>query len=171
MSRWAGLPLGPPALRYTLLGGLVVGTLDGLDAIIFFGLRGAIPHRIFQTIAAGLIGRGAYEGGAATVALGVVLHYFIATMIVATYMLMSARAAVLTRRPILCGAAYGIVAFLVMNLIVVPNSALGGRFPSGLPLVNGLLIHMLGVGVPAALAARAARQRSRSVRALGSFQA
>ena len=40
----------------TLAGGLTVGTLDGLDAIVFFGSRGAIPHRIFQRIASGLIG-------------------------------------------------------------------------------------------------------------------
>jgi len=45
-----------------------------------------------------------------------------------------------------------------MNLVVVPHSAIGaGGLPKGAALVNGLLIHMFGVGVPAALAARAAR--------------
>jgi len=148
-------------LRYTLLGGLVVGTLDGLDAIIFFGLRGAIPHRIFQTIAGGVIGRGTYNGGASTVVLGVALHYLIATIIVAVYMAASTRIALLTRHPLLCGAAFGILAFLVMNLVIVPNSAIGGRFPAGWPLVNGVLIHIVGVGVPAALAAWKALQGQR----------
>jgi hypothetical protein len=44
-----------------------------------------------------------------------------------------------------------------MNLVVVPLSRIGGSFGPPLPvLVNGLLIHIVGVGLPAALAARAA---------------
>jgi hypothetical protein len=34
--------------RALLLGTLLVGTLDGLDAVVFFGLRGAKPVRVFQ---------------------------------------------------------------------------------------------------------------------------
>ena len=47
------MPFRSP-LRAILLGGLIVGALDGLDAIIFFGLRGVSTIRIFQAIAAGL---------------------------------------------------------------------------------------------------------------------
>ena len=50
-----------------------------------------------------------------------------------------------------------IIAFLIMNLVVVPLSAASGTFPQGAPLVNGILIHMF-VGVPAAYAARAAQR-------------
>ena len=42
--------------RAILYGGLVVGTLDALDALIFFGLRGVAPIRIGQSIAAGVLG-------------------------------------------------------------------------------------------------------------------
>lgn len=41
--------------RAIAYGGLTVGVLDGLDAVVFFGLRGVPPLRIFQAIAAGLI--------------------------------------------------------------------------------------------------------------------
>ena len=62
-----------------LYGTLVVGTLDALDAIVFFGLRsGAQPIRIFQGIASGLLGPAARQGGLQTAAIGVGLHYFIA---------------------------------------------------------------------------------------------
>ena len=71
--------------RAIVYGTLVVGTLDALDAVVFFGFRGVAPHRIFQSIAAGLLGRAAFTGGPATVALGVVLHYFIAFVIVAAF--------------------------------------------------------------------------------------
>jgi hypothetical protein len=51
-------------------GTLVVGTLDGLDAVVFFGLRnGARPVRIFQSIASGRLGRATYQGGLKMAAL------------------------------------------------------------------------------------------------------
>jgi len=142
--------------RAIVYGTLVVGTLDALDAVVFFGFRGVAPHRIFQSIAAGLLGRAAFTGGPATVALGVVLHYFIAFAIVATFVAASRYIPVLTRTPILTGLVYGVGVYLVMNLVVVPLSAAGGRpsFPWPI-LINGLLIHMLGVGLPSSLFARA----------------
>ena len=58
-------------------------------------------------------------------------------------------------RPILSGVLYGLGVYLVMNTIVVPLSAVGRR--SSWPVVvNGVLIHLLGVGLPASLVARAA---------------
>jgi len=142
-----------------LYGSLVVGTLDALDAIVFFGLRsGAQPIRIFQGIAFGLIGPPARQGGLKTAALGVLLHYFIAFGIVVTYFLVSRRVRLLTRRPVVCGLLYGLVAYAVMNLVVLPLSKVGGpSLPAAPVLANGLLIHMLGVGLPSALFARAAR--------------
>lgn len=142
--------------RAIATGGVVVGVLDLADAFIFFGLRGASPIRICQSIAAGLLGRAAFEGGWATALLGVALHFLIATIIVAVLVVASRQLPVLARRPWIVGPIYGIVAFLVMNLVVVPLSASSGTFPRGAPLVNGILIHMFGVGLPAALAARAA---------------
>ena len=146
------------ATQAILYGTLVVGTLDALDAIVFFGLRsGAQPLRIFQGIASGLLGPAARQGGLKAAALGVALHYFIAFGIVVTYFLVSRRVALLTRHPIICGLLYGLVAYAVMNLVVIPLSRIGGpAMPAAPVLVNGLLIHMFGVGLPAALFSRAA---------------
>jgi len=141
-----------------LLGTLTVGTLDLLDALVFFGARGIAPIRIPQSIASGLLGLAAFDGGLPTAALGVLLHYFIALVIVSLYYLASRRWPVLTRHPLLCGALYGAVAYVVMTFVVVPLSAAPMKPPS-LPVViaNGLLIHILGIGIPSALFARAAR--------------
>src|SRR5258705_13090491 len=110
-----------------LYGTLVVGTLDALDAIVFFGLRsGAQPIRIFQGIASGLIGPAARQGGLKTAALGVFLHYFIAFGIVTTYVLVSRRVRLLTRHPVMCGLLYGLVAYAALNLVVIPLSKIGG---------------------------------------------
>ena len=62
----------------------------------------------------------------------------------------------LTRHAVISGLLYGVVAYTLMNLVVLPLSA-AGRPTFPLPvLVNGLLIHMFGVGLPSALFARAA---------------
>jgi hypothetical protein len=45
--------------------------------------------------------------------------------------------------------------YLFMNLVVLRLTFGTAAFPAGAVLVNGLLIHMFGVGLPAALAARA----------------
>ena len=143
--------------RALLFGTLAVGVLDILDAIVFFGLRGAQPIRILQSIAAGLLGRTAFAGGWRTAALGLALHFFIAFVVVLVFMLASRRLRVLTRHAVVAGLAYGVAVYLTMQLVVVPASAAGG---GGLPAwpvaLNGVLIHLFGVGLPAALAARAA---------------
>jgi hypothetical protein len=145
------------APRAIVLGGLVVGTLDALDAIVFFGLRGAKPIAIFQSIASGLLGRAAFQGGLGTALLGVCLHFLIATVIVLTYYIASTRLRILTRQAIVFGILYGVAVYFVMNRLVIPLSAFNRAGPVPVPvLVNGLLIHAFGVGLPSALFARAA---------------
>jgi hypothetical protein len=154
----AGARLSPA--RAVLIGTLTVAVLDGLDAVVFFGLRGVPPTRIFQAIASGLLGRAAFAGGPATVLLGVALHFVVACGIVTTYVVASRYLTALARRPFVFGPLYGVAAYLVMNFVVIPLSAVTPG-PRAWPVVaNGVLIHILGVGLPAALFARAARART-----------
>ncbi len=145
--------------RALVFGSLAVGVLDGLDAIVFFGLRGVPAIRVLQSIASGLLGRSSYQGGVATAVLGTLIHFFIATVVVTTYYLVSRRWVDLARRPqiYLYGPLYGLVVYVVMNFVVIPLSAIGSAGARPWPvLINGLLIHALGVGLPSALAAHAA---------------
>jgi len=143
--------------RVLVLGGLVVGTLDLLDAVVFFGIRNGVrPTRILQSIAAGLLGRASFEGGVRTALLGALLHYFIAFAIVVTFAAASRLIPALARRPLVTGPIYGVGVWLFMNFVVLPLSAAGrGPFVPA-SVANGLFIHVVGVGIPAALAARAA---------------
>ena len=143
-------------MKALLLGGLTVGVLDGLDAVVFFGLRGVTPMRVMQSIASGLLGKQAFQGGIATAALGVLLHFGIALAVVAVYYLASRRLPALSRHPVALGPVYGLLVYGVMNFLVIPLSA-AVTGPRTLPVViNGVLIHALGVGLPAAVFARAA---------------
>lgn len=72
------------------VGGLIAGTLDLLQACILFGWD--IP----LAIAAGLLGRQAFHGGAGTYVLGVCLHFFIAFSAATVYYGASRRLGFLT---------------------------------------------------------------------------
>ena len=142
--------------RILAFGALVVGTLDILDAFVFWAIRGARPERVLQGIASGLLGRSSFAGGIGTALLGLALHFGIATAVVLVYYAAARRVPALHRAPFLWGPLYGVAVFLFMYLVVIPHSAMTHR-PITLPVaVNGALIHMLAVGTPAALAARAA---------------
>lgn len=78
-----------------------------------------------QSVARGVLGTASFEGGVPTALLGAVLHYTIALTMAASYYLVSRKLRVLTRRPIACGLAYGILLYLIMNLVVLPLSAVG----------------------------------------------
>ena len=148
-------PLAP-----VVAGGLVAGTLDITYASLFWGLKSGVPaQRIFQSVAAGLLGEASFEGGQGTAALGLALHYFIALSMALVYYLVARRWELLWQRPLLCGAAYGLLLYLVMNYIVVPLSrAGGGGSKDTLWVTLSILVHMLLIGVPIALFARQARR-------------
>lgn len=102
--------------------GLIAGTLDITENLIFNQLRGITPKMVFQYIASGLIGRRSFRGGLASVALGVVLHYFIALGWTAVFYAASRKLAILRRQAVACGVLYGAFVYLFMNLAVLPLS-------------------------------------------------
>jgi hypothetical protein len=151
----------PRAIFY---GGATVGTLDLIDAFVFFGLRsGSRPVAILHSIAAGFVGRDAARaGGIPTAILGAAAHYLVAFCIVTVYILASQMLPVLRKRWFVCGLAFGVAAYFVMTWFVVPLSNAGnGSITFALParavMMNGILIHAFGVGLPAAYFASRAR--------------
>lgn len=137
--------------RRIAIGGVVVGCVDFLDAVIFFGLRnGVTPQRIGQSIAAGVQGRGAFSGGWTSAALGVALHFLIAFGIVLAYAWLAHAMPVLRRHVVACGAVYGVGVYAFMNYLVIPLSATSRGPFVWTVFANGILIHVFGVGIPAA---------------------
>ncbi len=140
--------------RAIFWGGLIAGILDITFAFVFYGMLGATPIRILQSIASGLLGADAYQGGFATAALGTALHFFIATVACTVYYAASRRLEFMVRHAVLAGMAYGVVVWLVMNLIVIPLSAFPRHGFSVLTVVAGIIAHMFCVGLPIALSVR-----------------
>jgi uncharacterized membrane protein YagU involved in acid resistance len=151
-------PNRPRAFGTIVYGGLAVGVLDALDAMIFFGIRNGVkPIRIFHSIAAGLIGRErAISGGLRTALLGLFLHFLIAFILATIFYVVSSILPVLVKRAVISGLMYGVAAYFVMNYVVLPLSAVPprtGPIPWAM-FLNGVIGHALLVGLPIALLAR-----------------
>jgi hypothetical protein len=131
-------------LTAILVGGLLAGALDITSAFVTYGWN--TP----KGIAAGLVGRAtARAGGIEMWILGMFLHFFITCVAAAVYWTFSRRLVFLRQYPFVCGLFFGIAVWLVMNLIVLPLSAIHARDPIPLgAMIQGLLVHMFFVGLP-----------------------
>lgn len=137
--------------------GLLAGALDITFAVLLHGSRGVPAQRVLQSVASGLLGRDAFAAGAATAALGLLLHFGITVAAASIYFAAARRLRWLLEQPVAAGLAFGAAVYLVMSRVVVPLSAFPGtpdRSLQGVALQ--LVAHLLLVGLPIALLARRA---------------
>ncbi len=155
---------GARALGAVLWIGLIAGTLDISENLIFNAFRHITPIMIFQYIASGLTGRWAFSAGVASVVLGVGIHYSIALIWTAVYYGASRWWGVLARKPVVCGLVYGAVVYLIMNFVVLPLT----RVPharAAMTLasrISGVLALLLCIGLTIALLVRREMQEAGS---------
>jgi len=133
--------------------GLIAGTLDIADALIFSHFRGVGPGRVFHYIASGLIGMRSFQLGARSVILGLLLHYTIALAWTAIFYAASRKFVILLRRPVMSGLVYGLAVYLFMNLIVLPLSGVPHpiKAASLASRINGVLAVVLFIGLTISL--------------------
>jgi hypothetical protein len=140
------------AARAIVWGGLLAGAGDITFAFVVW--RSIGPVRVLQSVASGLLGAAAREGGLATAALGAVLHFTIAFIWATVFWLASRRFKMLVQHPIICGLLYGAAVYVFMYFVVLPLSAIHAKLPRE---ASSILLnsagHMLLVGLPIALAA------------------
>jgi len=134
-----------------VLGGLLAGLLDIVYAFILAATRSGTSLRVLQSIASGLLGSKAYQGGFATGVLGLVLHLGI-TVVAAWVLWFAAKRSVLLQRHILwCGLAFGVLVYLFMNFVVLPLSAVPFQVKySPAVIAQGFVSHAVLVGLPIA---------------------
>jgi hypothetical protein len=144
------------AFKAIFWGGLACGVLDLSSALIGYGLRGVQLIRIPQSVASGLLGPAAFQGGVPTAVLGTVLHFFIAFSAAAVYYIASRKLTFMRKQTVLSGILYGEAVFLFMHFVVIPLShAHQSPMSMSMPfLVAGPLGHPFFVGLPIALAIR-----------------
>ncbi|HEX7287766.1 MAG TPA: hypothetical protein VF532_16375 [Candidatus Angelobacter sp.] len=136
-------------------GGLVCGVLDITQACVAWGIQNHVrPARIFQAVAAGLLGPQSFQGGTKTAVLGGFLHFLIAFIWAAIYYVASRKLTVLADRAVLCGLLYGEFVWLMMNFVVIPLSQTHRGPFTAAAIITGPIGHLFLVGLPIALAVR-----------------
>jgi uncharacterized membrane protein YagU involved in acid resistance len=143
--------------RAILVGGAIAGILDITFAISFAAYNGLMPERLLQVVASGLLGKDAFNGGAATAAVGLLCHFALSLVWMTLFLLAARRSPMATARPLVSAIVYGTFVFLAMRLVVLPLSA----FPrpvtfKPLATVMDLASHIFLFGLPIVWAARKA---------------
>jgi uncharacterized membrane protein YagU involved in acid resistance len=144
-----------PSLLLVIAGAaLLIGTLDLLDAFVFFTHLGVPAIRVTQSIATGFLGPFAYHDGMISASFGLMIHFLIAFAVAGVYMYISGELP-LHRKPLLFGALYGVGVYCVMNYIVIPISNFYPQPHFAVrPFINGILGHILLIGIPLSLIAK-----------------
>jgi hypothetical protein len=144
-----------------LWGGLLCGVLDISSAVVISLASGGSPFRMLQGIAGALLGPATFQGGAATAALGLAMHFGVALTATTVFYGLSRRFPAMVRWAVPAGLVFGIAWLLVMYRGVIPIAAairtlylsnVKRTLPKLWPLP--LLVHMTCVGLPIALAVR-----------------
>jgi uncharacterized membrane protein YagU involved in acid resistance len=138
---WAGV----------LLSGLVGGAFDLSFAFIFYGYQGAPPPVILRSIASGILGPQSFTAGDWVLPLGAALHFFIAVCAAFAYYLASRPFPVLVRRPVWCGAVFGVAMYVFMHQLVLPLSRVHHRVMPSSDVIGELFSHIFLFGIVIAL--------------------
>jgi hypothetical protein len=110
-----------------LIAGLLAGTLDLCGAVVNVMLSaGHFPSKILQYIASGAFGKTAFDGSVSSNLWGLFFHYFIAIGLSFFYFIIYPRVKLLQQSVILSAILYGLFAWAVTNMIIVPLSAIHG---------------------------------------------
>lgn len=146
------------AIKTILLAGFVAGSLDMLAAIIVTSVR--LHHVLFyqptatlilQSIAAGVFGQEAFDGSNKMLWFGLGFHFIIAFSFAIFYFIVFPYLAFLRKQKILSGLLYGIFAWMVMNLAVLPLLRIANIPHKWDAIARGAGILMFCIGLPVSL--------------------
>lgn len=143
-------------LRTVVLGGMFIFIIQLIHTSIVAVLIQKNPFMtVWQFIASGALGTTAFEGGAATAVLGILLHLIISFIIAGIFILAAQRIPLLRRNLTIGSLLYGIGVFIVMTMFVTPLSAAPPLPAPTLPwLIEGILEAALFIGLPLGILAR-----------------
>jgi hypothetical protein len=134
---------------------LIAGTLDITSAYVnIFIQTGHISRRMFQYIAGGALGlKNTLNGGAPVILLGIFFHYFIVFSFTLFFFFLYRKNRIFGLNKYLAALLYGIFIWTVMNLVVLPLSALPpGKLTFGRALLDSAILAVM-IGLPVSLSA------------------
>ena len=143
-----------PTLSRLILAGLVTGVVDGLfSSVLSAVFYNSTVRRLFQGVAATLLGNKAFDGGTPTAVVGVLMHFGVAFGWSAVFLFLVMRSTwihgLLSSRygVVKVASLYGPFIWLVMSLAIIP--LLVHRPPAiGIRWWIQLIGHIPFVGIP-----------------------
>jgi hypothetical protein len=144
---------------------LIAGTLDITSAYVnIFIQTGHISRRMFQYIAGGALGlKNTLNGGAPVILLGIFFHYFIVFSFTLFFFFLYRKNRIFGLNKYLAALLYGIFIWTVMNLVVLPLSALPpGKVTFGKALLDSAILAVM-IGLPVSLSASAYYGKARTL--------
>jgi hypothetical protein len=127
------------------LSGLITGTLDALFAIVIYNVN---PVRMFQYIASGAFGPEAFKEGGWYAFIGILIHYIIATSWCLLFAIIFPYLHQVAKHWIIKGIIWGLIIWCVMNLLILPLSAIDVRAFNLTQALIGASIIIVAVGLP-----------------------
>lgn len=129
---------------------LVCGALDiGWAMVLTAWYGGEIP-KMLRYVASGPFPQAMDMGGPGSL-LGLLVHFALMAIMATVFVLAAGRIPDLVRSPVKWGIIYGLITYVVMNLIVVPLRFGTPVPPSARSIATQLFAHVILVGIPMAL--------------------
>ena len=138
-------------IRTVALATFIAGTLDITMAAVDATMKGSNASGMLRSVASGPF-PGAGDWGAPGAAAGLAVHFAIMAVMAAAFVMAYRNLDIVRARPLLAGAVYGLVLWLVMYGLVLPIR-FGAPFPSAdaVEIAKQLFAHIVLVGIVIAL--------------------
>jgi len=155
-SRYSGKAIS----RAIIIATVIAGTLDILSAFVYAIMASGTPLGVLSGIGSAIVDRDAFANPYMLPAIGLALHFGIMLVMATVYLLAASYIPLINRLPLLSAIGYGLVLWGVMYWVVLPQ-----RWPTMFPVdprldptgfAEDLFSHIVLVGIPIALVARAA---------------
>lgn len=140
-------PLSPARVAAVVLpAGWICAATDISYIIVLVLMRGGSPFRMLQGIAFSVLGKATYEGGVATMLLGLTLHTCIALTAAAVFFVFYRISEWVRQHWLVSGVAFGALVYLFMQLVALPLTRLPASSfppPNWIPV---FMAHVTAVG-------------------------
>jgi hypothetical protein len=136
------------SFKVLVISGIVGGLHALVNCLVQFIFFRSSPVYVFQFASSTLLGTSAFESGLSSVLPGIALYFVISFIFVSLFVVATSGIPVLARYPIVVGTVYGLLIWIIINLIVLPISASPPIDLAFVKVYINVLIYIGTIGIP-----------------------
>jgi hypothetical protein len=143
----------PSALETVLTAGFIAGCMDLLTAILVYSvaMQRTTDTKLLQGIGRSAFGSNTFQDQTSLALLGIAVHFFIALCFAIFYFFIFPYIPFLRKQRVISGLLYGIFAWCVMNLAMLPLFHVANIPTKWDSIIRGAVILMFCIGLPISL--------------------